>query len=332
MIVTVTLNPAVDVTYVVDRLVPGEVHRVREVVEHPGGKGINVARVLHQLGRPVTATGLLGGAVGDQIEAALDDLGLPARFARLTDGATRRCVTVVDTAGDETVGNVVNNIVHDIVDDPVGSTDTIVNNRATVLNEPGPLITPAGWTDAQQQMSAATAGASVVVMSGSLPRGVPPTAYADLAASNTPHRCLVDASGPGLLSAAAAGVGVLKPNAEELRDATGHADPVDGARTLLDAGAGAVVVTLGRAGMIAVTGDQVWRAHQPEHLVGNPTGAGDAAAAALAAGLAAGQAWPDMLREAVAWSAAAVPVAYAGEVDIPTLERLRPQVRVEETA
>lgn len=328
MIVTVTLNPAVDVTYVVDRLAPGAVHRVRRVVEHPGGKGINVARVLHQMRRPVVATGLLGGATGDQIEAALGGLGLPARFARLAQGSTRRCVTVVDTMPDETADQIVDNI----VDNPAGDADTIVNNRATVLNEPGPPVPHAGWTDIQWQVGDAASGASVVVMSGSLPRGVPPTAYADLATRVGPHRCLVDTSGPGLLGAASAGVAVLKPNAEELREATGHAEPVDGARALLAAGAGAVVVTLGRAGMIAVTGDTVWRAHQPERLVGNRTGAGDAAAAALAAGLDAGVAWPDMLSEAVAWSAAAVPVAYAGEVDIPTLERLRPQVRVEETA
>jgi len=101
------------------------------------------------------------------------------------------------------------------------------------------------------------------------------------------------------------------------------------ARRLRDRGAGAVVVSLGAGGLLAVTGAGVWRA-RPEPLRGNPTGAGDACVAALAAGLAAGTAWPALLADAVALSAAAVACPLAGEVDLDVYRRLAPAIEVEE--
>src|SRR5699024_9918565 len=98
MIVTLTPNPAVDVTYTVPRLSPGEVHRVQQVVESAGGKGVNVARVLAQLGRRVSCTGFLGGTAGETLE----DLLIPAPVEQswiLVSGQTRRTVTVVDASG-----------------------------------------------------------------------------------------------------------------------------------------------------------------------------------------------------------------------------------------
>jgi tagatose 6-phosphate kinase len=97
MIVTVTLNPALDVTYDVAALVPHGTHRVATVRERAGGKGLNVARVLHRLGEPVLATGLLGGPTGTRIAALLADEGVPSSFVDLA-GETRRTVAVVDPA------------------------------------------------------------------------------------------------------------------------------------------------------------------------------------------------------------------------------------------
>jgi tagatose 6-phosphate kinase len=98
VIVTVTLNPALDLTYAVDELRPHAVHRVRAVHERPGGKGLNVARVLHALGEPVLATGLLGGSVGASVRALVDAIGLPSAFVPIA-GSTRRTVTIADRGG-----------------------------------------------------------------------------------------------------------------------------------------------------------------------------------------------------------------------------------------
>ncbi len=298
MILTVTLNPALDVTYEVDRLVPHASHRVRRHRERAGGKGVNVARVLHQLGHPVTATGLLGGATGDAVRRDLDAAGVAHRFSELRSGETRRTVTVVDT-------------------------------DATVLNETGPEVAAEDWRrflDEYDDLTGVAGPFDMVVCSGSLPPGVPTDAYGELL-RRTSASCLVDATGPALVAAAAAGA-LLKPNAVELADATDTDDPVAGAEALLERGAAAVVVSLGTDGLLAVTPEGRWRGPVPERLAGNPTGAGDAAAAALAA--TAGLPWPARLVEAVAWSAAAVPVPHAGEVDEPTLARIRDLVTIEE--
>lgn len=296
MILTVTPNPALDVTYGVEALRPGTTHRVQNVHERAGGKGINVARVLHQLGRPTLAAAPVAGATGQRLRQELAAVGVPTRLVDLDHGATRRSVTVV--AGDE----------------------------ATVFNEPGPVL---DRTDTDRLLEGLVGlDAQVAVLSGSLPPGLPDETYATLCRELAPTPCLVDASGPALVGAARAGAAIIKPNLDELRAATGVADPVAGARQLLALGVGAVVVTCGADGLLALTPDGCWRARLAEPLAGNPTGAGDAAAAALAAGLADRLPWPERLREAVAWSAAAVPVPFAGQVDRATLDRVRPDVEI----
>ena len=97
MIVTVTLNPALDLTYAVEALVQHGTHRVATVAERAGGKGLNVARVLHALGEPVLATGLLGGATGKLVARLLENEGVRSSFVRIS-GDTRRTVAVVDPA------------------------------------------------------------------------------------------------------------------------------------------------------------------------------------------------------------------------------------------
>lgn len=296
MILTVTPNPAIDVTYDVGVLHPGTSHRVRTVCERPGGKGVNVARVLHQLGRDALAAGLVAGETGERLRVELAADGVPTRFVALDHGATRRSVTVVASA------------------------------EATVFNEPGPDVGAADWRRLIDVL--ADVEADVAVMSGSLPPGLTDETYADLCRHLAPIPCLVDATGSALLAAAKAGAAMVKPNATELREATGVDDPLAGARQLMALGAQAVVVTSGGEGMLAVTPGGCLRARLREPLTGNPTGAGDAAAAALAAGVAEQQSWPERLREAVAWSAAAVPVPHAGAVDLPTLERIRGMVEI----
>ncbi|MFG1999929.1 1-phosphofructokinase family hexose kinase [Spirillospora sp. NPDC048911] len=294
MILTVTLNPAWDVTYRVPRLTPHGSHRIGSMLQRPGGKGLNVARVLHALGQPVLATGLAGGATGAMVEAAFD---VPNAFVGIA-GETRRTVTIVDS-------------------------------DATIFNEPGPEVRLDEWSAFQESFAARAAEATVVVLSGSLPPGLPEDAYAVLTrlARTAGARVLVDADGAALRAAATACPDLLKPNAAEFAAANLPRE-VDQS---LERAPGALVVSRGADGMIAVTPEGCFEAVPHEVVAGNPTGAGDAAAAALAVALRDRLEWPRALGEAVALSAAAVAAPAAGEFDPDVLRRHRRAPKVRET-
>ncbi|MFF8841939.1 1-phosphofructokinase family hexose kinase [Streptomyces sp. NPDC015127] len=304
MILTVTLNAALDVTYEVDALVPRGSHRVRAVHERAGGKGVNVARVLSALGTPATVTGLAGGPTGQLVRDELRTAGLRDELVPMA-GDSRRTVTVVSR------------------DD----------GDATVFNQPGPHVDRAAWADFAARFARLVREAAVVVLSGSLPPGLPSDAYARLVrtAAAAGASTVLDTSGPALTAALAAGPTVVKPNTAEIADVTGHEDVVAAAEALRARGAQAVVASRGPEGLYAVTPDGAWRATPPRRLSGNPTGAGDACVAALAASLASGEPWPVRLREAVALSAAAVPCPMAGDVDRDIYDQFRTTVSVENT-
>ncbi|MFF0362297.1 1-phosphofructokinase family hexose kinase [Streptomyces sp. NA02536] len=304
MILTVTLNAALDVTYGVDRLCPRTSHRVGTAHRRAGGKGVNVARVLSALGRGPVVTGLVGGPTGTLIR---DDLrtvtGIRDELVPVR-GDSRQTVTVVS---------------HD-------------DGDATVFNEGGPHVTPDEWRAFTDRFASLARHARVVTLCGSLPPGLPSDAYAHLVrtAREAGAVTVLDTSGPPLLDALGAGPDVVKPNAAELAAATGCDDVAGAAARLRALGAGTVVVSSGPDGLYAVTPDGAWRAAPPERLAGNPTGAGDACVAALAAGLADGRRPPGVLREAVALSAAAVPRPVAGDVDADLYRRFRTAVTVED--
>ncbi|SDL17621.1 1-phosphofructokinase family hexose kinase [Streptomyces indicus] len=286
MILTVTLNTALDLTYRVERLVPHSSHRVTTVAERPGGKGLNVARVLTALGHEVTVTGFVGGATGEAVREGLSGVR-DALFG--VSGATRRTVAVVDSASGDT----------------------------TQLNEPGPLIAPPEWSAFLASYEQLLGSASAVALCGSLPPGVPVGAYAHLVrvarAAGVP--VLLDTSGEPLRRGIAARPDIVKPNADELAELTGSWDPLPAARAARRRGAHAVVASLGPEGLLAATPEGSWQAAPPERVAGNPTGAGDSAVAALLSGLVTGEPWPRRLASAVALSAATVLAPAAGEFD-----------------
>lgn len=296
MIVVVCLNPALDITHHVPRVDWAGVNRPTAVQARPGGKGTNVARNTHSFGLPVTLLGLAGGTTGGAVTAALRRLAVPAAFTE-TAGETRRTFTVVDDEG-----------------------------RAALFNEPGPEISAAEFARFRLAYGKAMAGASAVVLSGSLPRGLPDTAYAGLiaVAAQAGVPAVLDTSGDALGAGVTAGPAIVKPNLDELgalsgrplRTADGGTDMTAvqaAAAGLRAAGAGAVVVSLGPDGLLAVTGDGCWHARPSAVVRGNATGAGDAVTAALAHGLVLRRSWEDRLRHAVALGAASVAAPVAGE-------------------
>ncbi|WP_310727128.1 1-phosphofructokinase family hexose kinase [Streptomyces sp. N2A] len=295
MILTVTLNAALDITYRVPRLRPHRTNRITEVSERPGGKGVNVARVLAALGHRTVATGFAGGGTGDALRALLAETAVTDALVPV-GGATRRTVAVVDaTTGD-----------------------------TTQLNEPGPTVSPAEWDTFLGTYHELLGEARAVALCGSLPPGVPVDVYARLtrAARTAGVPVLLDTSGEPLRRGLAARPDLAKPNADELAALTGSTEPLRAARDTRRRGAHAVAASLGPDGMLAVTADGAWQATPPRRFAGNPTGAGDSAVAGLLSGLVEELPWPARLARAVALSAATVRAPAAGEFDRTTYEEL----------
>ncbi|MFP1626288.1 1-phosphofructokinase family hexose kinase [Streptomyces sp. 5K101] len=305
MILTVTLNAALDITYKIAALTPHTTHRVGEVRERPGGKGVNVARVLSALGHDTVVTGFAGGRTGAVLREMLAPLAPRDAFVPV-GGTTRRTIAVVDDASGDT----------------------------TQLNEPGPTVTPEEWSAFLAAYASLLAEADAVALCGSLPPGIHVGAYAELVrrarAAGVP--VLLDTSGEPLRRGIAARPDLIKPNADELAQLTGSREPLRATRDARRRGAHAVVGSLGPDGLVAATADGIWQASPPTAVRGNPTGAGDSAVAGLLSGLVDGLPWPARLARAVALSAATVLAPTAGEYDAAAYESLLPQITVTEHA
>ncbi|WP_307128892.1 1-phosphofructokinase family hexose kinase [Streptomyces sp. B1I3] len=308
MILTVTLNTALDLTYTVPALVPHADHRVDHASERPGGKGVNVARVLTALGHDTVVTGFAGGATGAVLRELLGALPHGPADARVTDalvpvaGNTRRTLAVVDRSTGDT----------------------------TQLNEAGPHIGADEWAAFLRAYAELLAGARAVALCGSLPPGIHVGAYAELIrlARSAGVPALLDTSGEPLRRGIAARPDLVKPNADELARLTGAREPLRAARDARRRGAHSVVASLGADGLLAVTPEGIWRAAPPSAERGNPTGAGDSAVAGLLSALAEGLDWPGRLARAVALSTATVLAPVAGEFDREAYEDLLPRIAV----
>ncbi|MFJ4168990.1 1-phosphofructokinase family hexose kinase [Paenarthrobacter sp. NPDC089714] len=309
-IVTVTPNPAIDMTYTVHGITEGASHRVPTPLSRAGGKGLNVARVAHQTGHPVLAIAPTGGAAGQTLAAELWTSGVPHTLVNVA-AETRRSIALVDTVSGET----------------------------SIFNEEGQPLLPDDWRSLTAAVVKAVqggdgqGGASVLVGSGSLPPGAPADFYPSLVqlAHDAGIPAIIDTSGPAIIAAARAGADVLKPNHHELAEATGEPSVEAAALSLIALGARTVLVSAGADGMLAfdhAAPGGYWSARLPAPLSGNPTGAGDAGVAAAAVALAEGRTEPrDILRRATAWSAAAVLMPAAGEIS-PRYKELEEQLIV----
>lgn len=282
MIVTVTPNPSLDRTLEVPDLVRGAVLRASGGRVDPGGKGVNVSRALAAHGIATCAVLPAGGAEGAQLVDLLSAAGVGVSLVPVT-GATRANVSVVEPDG-----------------------------TVTKLNESGPALTAA---ELDQVVKAAVAAvddeaATWLVVSGSLPPGAPADWCGRLVRRLTGHRVrvAVDSSGAPLVQALAARPHLVKPNREELAEATGLpvttvGEAARAARVLLDRGAHAVLASLGADGALLLQADGCWYGRAPVASPVSSVGAGDATLAGFLAGGGEGAA---ALAEALAWGAAAV--------------------------
>lgn len=294
MIVTVTANPSIDRTVTLPSpLTRGAVHRVTSVTNQAGGKGVNVAKVLTMAG--VDALAVLPAGPNDPLLTALQLAAVPYRIVPTGDPA-RTNLTITE---------------------PDGTT--------TKINEPGAALD--GQTlDALTRAVLDTAeGADWVVMSGSLPPGVPASWYGDVTALLTAMDCRVavdtsDAPLAALVGSLDRGApDLIKPNAEELasvlglspeslEDAVTQGNPepvVAAARQLVDRGIGAVLATLGAAGAVLVDRNGAWMATPPPIVPRSTVGAGDSSLAGYLRAEVGGAVPPQRLQMAVAYGSAA---------------------------
>jgi tagatose 6-phosphate kinase len=308
VIVTVTLNPALHVSYEAERVSRGAANPVSRVSYRAGGRGLAVAKVLHTFGHEVVAAGLVGGASGDVIRAELARAGVATQFTRIT-GESRRVLEITDAA----------------------------DGTVTSFGEPAPYITTEELGRLAADYRALMADATAAVLCGSLPAGLPAETYGSLAsyAAEAGVPVVLDASGSALRHAVSRRPALVIPGNEtgdRTGGGTGHPaavtvpDPgtpaADGAAALLAGGAGAVAI-LSDAGVRAVTAAGEWRAE----LAGqHPQRASrDAMVAGFVPGIALAWSWPDTLAHAMALAASSDP---AGDVDLEAYERLLPKVIV----
>jgi 1-phosphofructokinase len=289
VIVAVTPNPGLDRTIEVGRLRRGELHRVRRATVEPGGKGINVARVLRMHGVATEAVFPAGGAEGDALVAMLAP-EIPVRCVAI--GAPLRVnVAVVEPGG-----------------------------QVTKLNEEGPELTATEHRALLTAVREVSRGASWVVSCGSLPQGLPVDFHAQVVAVAHAEgaRAAVDTSGEALKTALAAGPDLVKPNREELEEAVGwrietFGQAVDAAQALLDQGARRVLASFGSAGAILVDPDTTLHGAAECDRVQSTVGAGDAL---LAGFLASDAPAAEALRQAVEWAAQSVAMPGNGVSDL----------------
>lgn len=313
-IITLTLNPALDVSTAIAHVEPTHKMRCGAPTQHPGGGGVNVARVLHRLGADVKAVYPAGGAKGAALTRLLQAEGVPSLGVPI-EGETRESFSVHEGATGQ--------------------------DWRFVL--PGPSLAASELQACLDAVLSALpaaggepAGATWVVASGGLPPGVSDTCYADLARQVRARgaRFVIDTNGAALTQALSAGVDVFKPSLRELRQLTGQAlldeaSQVAAARSLIAAGQAAVVaISLGENGAILITADGAWRAPALDVPVASTIGAGDSFVAGLVFGLSQGQQPDQAFAQALATSAAALLSHGTALAEPADIARLLPQVQV----
>ena len=310
MIITVTLNAAIDKSLSVPNFRLGRRHRTVEQTTMPGGKGVNVARTLKTLGQPVIATGFAGGATGTRIVEQLTEESILNDFVRIRE-ESRTNTAVLDPT----------------------------NGQQTEINERGPAVSAKEVELFHDKLLYLARGADVVVFAGSLPRGVEPDVYATLIREcrKLGVTTIIDADGEPMRLAVRAEPDVISPNVLEAEELAGHEfndeeDRAHAVRELVQLGPKEAIMTLpdGCVASVVENGGRglyrIWI--EPREPVA-PVGSGDAFLAGFVAARYSGEPPAECLRFGVACGAESTQRLGAGLIDPRQVERLRAETTVE---
>lgn len=305
MICTVTLNPALDKTVEIESLTVDSVNRITTMRTDPGGKGINVSKVISKLGGKSIATGILGGDTGKAIESALAAMGLETSF-RFVDGETRTNLKIID---------------------PVLHTNTDIN-------EPGVTVSEEILRGLLREIAEKLSEGDIVVLSGSLPKGAPKDTYRTWvkAFKEIGAKVILDADGDLLAAGIEASPYLIKPNNHELSKLLGQtletpAELEKAARDLMEKyGIEKIVVSMGGAGALYVTEKETIYAEGLKVPVGSTVGAGDSVVAALAVAEESGMGLEETVCLSTATGAANVMCSGTQAAEYDVIRELIPKV------
>lgn len=305
MIYTVTLNPALDKTVEIPSLTIDSVNRITAMRTDPGGKGINVTKVIDKLGKKSIATGILGGDTGNAIQSALEAMGLETSFW-FVKGETRTNLKVIDP----------------------------VNHTNTDINEPGVTVSEEVLNGYLNELLAKLHAGDIVVLSGSLPSGSPKNTYYTWvkACKEAGAKVILDADGALLEAGLEASPYLIKPNNHELSGLLGRKLETPeqlekAARELMEKhGIAKIVVSMGGAGALYVTETETVYAEGLKVPVGSTVGAGDSVVAALAVAEESGMTLEDTVRLSTATGAANVMCSGTQAAEYSVIEGLIPKV------
>jgi 1-phosphofructokinase family hexose kinase len=310
MIITVTLNPALDKTLQVPNFTPGRRHRTVDQVAMPGGKGVNVARAIKLLGQPVIATGIAGGATGTRIVEALNDDSILNDFVRIREESRTNTAVLDPTTG-----------------------------LQTEINERGPEVGPQELELFREKLLYLAKGASICVFAGSLPRGIEPGVYSELIreVKRLGVTTVLDTEGEPLRLAVRAEPDIVSPNELEAEELVGQEfnDVEDRAQAVLEMvrlGARESIMTV-RDGCFANVlddGQTLYRVRVQEQEARSRIGSGDAFLAGYVAARYTGRSPVECLRYGVACGAESVRHFGAGMIDPGNVDRLLGGVETEE--
>ncbi|HEL1265688.1 TPA: tagatose-6-phosphate kinase [Streptococcus equi subsp. zooepidemicus] len=309
MILTVTLNPSIDISYPLEVLALDRVNRVEAVQKTAGGKGLNVTRVLAETGQAVVATGFIGGKLGDFVIHQLQEQGISNQFFKIK-GETRNCIAVLH------------------------------EGMQTEILEAGPYIDMDEAEGFLNHMSIIAKQFDVLTFSGSLPKGLAAHYYQDLITMARAYgsKVVLDCSGAPL-KAVLAGKDkptVIKPNLEELEDLIGQPVTLDEERLIsllsqpLFEGIEWIIVSLGAQGAFAKHHNRFYRVTIPKIEVVNPVGSGDATVAGIAWALAEGDDDETLLKKANALGMLNAQETRTGHVNMAHFDELFDRIQVEE--
>lgn len=309
MIITVTMNPSVDISYPLDTLKINDVNRVENVSKTAGGKGLNVSRVIKQMNGELIASGILGGSLGTYIVEQLNKEKVPNRFLEI-EKESRNCIAILHEG-----------------------------NQTEIL-ESGPTLDDGEGDEYFKLFEELLDEADVVTISGSLPKGLSPTYYQQLLEMSRDKqvKILVDTSGEALKQTLLGDQKsfLIKPNTDELNGLLEQevTSDIEGLKEALSDslfdGVEAIVVSMGADGAFAKIHDEFYKVSIPKINVVNPVGSGDATIAGLAMSIDQGLPWDEVLKTAMTTGMLNTMEDKTGHINMKNFETYFEQVKVEE--